>query len=402
MPTKKLMVLLTDRLSELLRKGELIDRYYNPGRAFDEVHFLLVNDDRPDPAALRDAVGGVPVTVRNLPAGRGLFLRSFGWRPRLLRGWARPAVAWAGEVRPDLVRCHGPSLNAYLAREIKRAWGVPYVLSLHGHPDVDYYRGRLATTWARKIRGVAEESVEIDAVRHADGVVAVYSPILSYFEKHGVRNGTVIHNVVGLGVRPKGDYAPRDGKARLVCVGRQQTMQKDPSVIIEALADLPDAELTLVGDGDLHDRLVALAAAKGLADRVRFVRAMPNAAVLRLIEASDVYVYSSINHEISKSTMEAALAGLPVIVDDRGGAPADELRQSPFVLVPRTVEGFQNAIRRVMTDGGWREKLGRAARDYAVARWDPAVVENAWKNLYERLARPWPTIPGAPDQRTLS
>ena len=50
-----LMVILSDRLSELIDKGEVVPRYYNPGNLFRTVHIVLCNDDRPDPAQLRPA-----------------------------------------------------------------------------------------------------------------------------------------------------------------------------------------------------------------------------------------------------------------------------------------------------------------------------------------------------------
>ena len=154
-----LMVIVPDKISDFVRKGEIIPRYYNPGNLFREVHILMTNDDRVDPAAVQPMVGDAKLVIHNLPAGTGTFIRSFGWRPVLLRRWAAAAVRITEQAKVELVRCHGNNLNAFAALEIKRALGIPYIVSLHGNPDVDYNRGRLGRTWRRKIAGVAIESV---------------------------------------------------------------------------------------------------------------------------------------------------------------------------------------------------------------------------------------------------
>ena len=119
-----LLVLITDRLTQLINKGEVTDRYYNPGDLFTDVHLVLCNDDAPDPRALQRMVGTARLTVHTLPAGISLFARTIGWRPTLLKNWAAGAVTLAREVRPSLVRCHGASINAYAALMIRRALGT--------------------------------------------------------------------------------------------------------------------------------------------------------------------------------------------------------------------------------------------------------------------------------------
>src|SRR5437867_2144980 len=79
---RRLMVIVADKITELAEKGEITERYYNPGDLFDEVHLVLLNDDRPDPAVLRKTAGRATVTSHNL-SPRGL-LRRTGYRPLLL------------------------------------------------------------------------------------------------------------------------------------------------------------------------------------------------------------------------------------------------------------------------------------------------------------------------------
>lgn len=382
---KPLLVIIPDRLSALVKKGEITERYYNPGDLFKEVHILMTNDDQADPGLLQRTVGSAKLFLHNLPAGKTWFLRSLGWRPRLLERWAQGAVDLARRIRPGLVRCHGNNLNAYAAYRIKQALGIPYVVSLHGNPDIDYYRGRLGRTWPEKLLGWAIEAVEAISIKNADHVLPVYSPIIPYLKKHRVDRYTVVYNAVGYGCVPKTSYALDPKNVKCLCVGRQMTLQKDPGPIIDAVAELPNVSLLLIGDGDLHEELVQRAESAGAADRIKFRRSLPNSEILRQLASADIYLYSSINYEISKTCIEAALTGLPVILNDRGGDPAGELKGGHFWLVEGTRESYREALRTLIQDDECRRNLGQAAGRHAREHWAPEKMEAKVVEIYQSI-----------------
>lgn len=368
---RRLLVVIPDRITDILVKGEYPPRYYNPGNGFDDVHLLLMNDDRPDPARVQAIVGDAKVTVHNFaPAS---FDETWFRVPRL-REWARDAVGIARSIAPDLIRAYGHYTSTFAAAEMKRALGVPLVVSLHGNPDVDYYRGRLATTWRQRFEGWLSRPYEVASLRAADMVLPVYSPIVPYLRSIGVTRYEVVYNVVGLGLAPRQDY-PDKPHWRALCVGRQTRDQKNPAPIIEALQGLPNVSLDLVGDGPLHDGLKSLASRCGVGDRVTFHPAMENAAVLDLMRQADLFVYQSDNYEISKGTMEASLAGLPVVLNHRRGGLADEISEGPYCIVSNDAAGYREGIRRIVTDGAKRADLGRRTAAYAHERWHPAAME---------------------------
>ena len=384
-----LMVILSDRLSELIGKGEVVPRYYNPGNLFRTVHIVLCNDDRPDPAQVQSMVGSARLELHSFPGGIKMFLLTLAWRPALLRLWARPIVELARRVKPQLVRCHVNNINAFVASEIKRRLGIPYVLSLHINPDTDvFHRGQTGGSWRWRLLGRAIEGAETVAVRQADFVLPVYSPIVSYLRRRGVRRYEIVYNAVGHGViAAKTGYAINHKKVRAVCVGRQLAGAKDPSTILEAIADLPAIHLTLVGDGDLHASLRHKASRLGISDRVDFLPALRNDQVMALLARSDIFVYASEYHELSKGCIEAALTGLPIIVNDRHGDPAEELVGPHVLLVPGTPEGYRNALRKLMENDGFRERLGRAARTHALAHWDPERMERRVTEIYRHILK---------------
>ena len=207
----RLMVLIPDRLSDLVNKGEVTERYYNPGNLFDEVHLVMTNDDRPDPVALQKMVGNARLFLHNLPDSRKAFMPTLGWRPWLLGPWTAKALSLAQTVRPVLIRCHGALLNTFAAASIKRKLGVPYVVSMHINPDEDV-RGR-ARGWVKRIVTWMQQDVERIGLLNADLVMPVYQPIVPYLQRLGVTRYEVCYNSLNpTHLRRKDDYtAARSG-----------------------------------------------------------------------------------------------------------------------------------------------------------------------------------------------
>lgn len=379
MSDRTLMIVVSETVSDWLDKGEVVDRYYNPGDLFDEVHLVLTNDDAPDPALLQRLVGGARFELHNAPLPPGAFKRTLGYRPLLLRGWADDVVSIARRAGARATRCHGANVNAFAASEIKRRLGVPYAVSLHINPDEDV-RGR-ACGARERLRLRALRSLERYTLRRADVVLPVYRPIVPYLRSLGVSRYRVAYNVLsGAHLRAKRDYALHD-PVRVISVGRQ-IAAKNPENVIRAVARLPGVALTLVGDGPVHSRLRAVAQETGRPERFTFHRALPNDELCRMLADHDVFATHSDYWELSKSVLEALLTGLPVILNRRPGEPVPELTPDLAILVENTVDGYEAALRHLLADDAARERLGRAAAGHATRNWAPEVTEQVFVEIY--------------------
>ena len=115
----RLLVMVPDRVSQILEKGEIQPLYYNPGQLFDEVHLLMTNDDQPDTALLQAMVGGARLVIHSHPEAPEIIAGGEWrrWWHRALRRWAEGGVEIARRIRPDLIRCHGADWNTYLASQ---------------------------------------------------------------------------------------------------------------------------------------------------------------------------------------------------------------------------------------------------------------------------------------------
>lgn len=371
----RLMVIVADRLSDLIRKGEVHERYYNPGELFREVHLVMTNDDCPDLPTMQRMVGGAQLHVHNLPAGSRYFLRTLGWQLPLLKSYLNRAVALAREIKPTLVRTHNNFIEGVMARDIKRALGVPYVISLHGVWDVDD-----RTTLDEHIRARFREKLERAALSSADAAVAVYAPIVRYARAYGAKRIELIYNIVsGSDIERKQDYAV-SGPARLLTVNRQ-VAGKNPENIIRAVAKL-GCHYTLVGGGPLHERLRALAAELGCADRIQFIKSIPNVALCQMLKDFDLMVSHCDYWGMSKTIIEGGLAGLPIVINRHPKIPIEEYAGGWIVECENNPDAYAAAIGDLLGSETKRRALGALAAQTARDRFTPAVMEARTVALY--------------------
>jgi glycosyltransferase involved in cell wall biosynthesis len=159
----------------------------------------------------------------------------------------------------------------------------------------------------------------------------------------------------------------------LVFAGRL-TPAKDLGVALRALALVPEATLTIAGDGAERAALEALAAEVGVGDRVRFVGALPRADVLGLMAAADLVVLSSAWENFPHGLVEALAMGTPVVATRTGGVPEIvEDGLNGLLVEPGNVGAFAAAVEAYLSDGRLQDRLREAAAP-SVVRFDQDAV----------------------------
>jgi glycosyltransferase involved in cell wall biosynthesis len=85
--------------------------------------------------------------------------------------------------------------------------------------------------------------------------------------------------------------------------------------------------------------------------------------------------------------LEAAAYGKPAVASGSPDGAGILLPERTGVLLQRgTPEELAGALRRLIRDGGLRDRLGDAARDHALAHFDVGTNASAVGGVYERVA----------------
>jgi len=108
---------------------------------------------------------------------------------------------------------------------------------------------------------------------------------------------------------------------RLLFVGRLNA-QKGIEMLLRALAvTTTKASLDVVGDGPDGERLKALAGELEIANRVRWVGALPQQQLTEYYRSATALVVPSVNEGLGLVAVEAQLCETAVIAFDSGGCP---------------------------------------------------------------------------------
>lgn len=170
----------------------------------------------------------------------------------------------------------------------------------------------------------------------------------------------VIHNGIPLerfaGASPVRLEKSAPGRLRLVFVGRME-VQKDHATLLRAVAQVPDVQLLLVGNGPLRPQLEELAGDLGIAERVIFLG--HRADVPEVLKACDVYVHSTNADGFGIAACEAMAAGLPVIASNVPGLA--QVVEGAAILFPRGDHEALAAELRLLVASPDRRNQMRAA-----------------------------------------
>lgn len=285
--------------------------------------------------------------VAHITLDQGRQLRNVAVLPRLARALRA--------VEPDLVHSHNVT-GTVLARPWTRWAGRPLVATMHRESRESY------------LMAVADRIIVLNtAARHRllQRRVPGSRVVL-------LRNGTVGGARREWNMVPHGEHR-LDHPAVVTVAGLYR--HKGVDVLLRAFAHvmrvLPAARLYVVGDGPEGERLRLLALRLGIADRVSFEGARPDAE--RYMAGADAFVLPSRVESSGLVIAEARAAGVPVIASAVGGIPEMlDGGQAGRLVPPDDPEALGSAVLAVLTDPAEQGRLRAAAAadlaDLSVAR----------------------------------
>jgi glycosyltransferase involved in cell wall biosynthesis len=151
------------------------------------------------------------------------------------------------------------------------------------------------------------------------------------------------------------------------------------------MPSLPDAHLTVIGDGPSRLAVEAEAAAIGVAGRCTFIPSMANDEVCGRLREWDVFATHSDYPEIPKAVLEPFLVGMPIVINRPASDRVPEYESAPCRVVENTPGAYASALSALIGDDAARESLGRDAGAHAWKNWAPEVTEQRYASIYREV-----------------
>lgn len=282
------------------------------------------------------------------------------------------------DFSPDIVHCHS-SAAGFFGRLVIRG-RIPTVFTAHSWAFTD------GAPLLRKIVAIIAEKMvsgftdRIICVSQFDKALALRYRIAPH------RKLSVIYNGVEE-IRALPEKAEKE-KTRILFVGRL-AYPKKVSLLIESFGSLPDAVrrnavLTIVGDGPEKESLCRLIKEKGLESEVALLGAREHREVIRLMQASDMFVLLSKHEGFPMTILEAMAAGLSVIASGVGGIP-EQIDDSCGIVVSNERQAVTSALYKLITDAGKRAVMGSAARKRAEENFSLPLFLKKTETVYREL-----------------
>jgi phosphatidylinositol alpha-1,6-mannosyltransferase len=360
---------------------------------------LVTNDFPPRPGGIQSYLQGL---CDRLPGGE-LVVYAPGWPGDREHDRARsyPVYRHPGSLMlptpavlrraSNLVREHGvrtvwfgaSAPLAVLGRALRRAGAARVVASTHGH-EVGWSMLPGPRQVLRRIGDSVDALTTISRYTR-DRVAAAFGPRAALEVLPSGVDSTLF--------RP--DPAARDelrrryhlGAAPVVCCVSRLVPRKGQDTLIRALPRIrqrvPGVRLLLVGGGPDERRLRRLATACGVTDAVLLVGRVPAEELPAHYAVGDAFGLPCRTHAggldvegLGIAALEAAAAGLPVVIGDSGGAP-ETVRDgvTGYVLSGRDVAALADTLVTLLGDPARAEAMGAAGRDWMRRDWSwPARV----------------------------
>ena len=173
---------------------------------------------------------------------------------------------------------------------------------------------------------------------------------------------------------------PRQGRgARILYLGAILE-RKGLAELVEACAQIPEVELTLVGRGgsQFQRRLVEIAGRRGGGEWLVRPGGLGRQRAVEMIAHSDVLVLPSWWDLFPMSVLEAMAMGKPVVVSDQGALPqiidAESAKPCGLCVPAKDTRALRDALRLLVKDENLRNQMGAAGLERALRLYDAPVV----------------------------
>ncbi|MFC5409424.1 glycosyltransferase [Larkinella bovis] len=262
--------------------------------------------------------------------------------------------------RPDVVLAEYGPTGCALMTACRKA-GVPLVVHFHGFDAVEKatlekYREPYRRLFAQ-----------------ARAIVAVSNDMADQLVRLGADPKKVYRNPYGVETRLFAGAEPEKAEKLIVSVGRF-TAKKAPQLTIRAFDKVldkhPDAQLVMIGDGELFESCQKLVNELQLKYAVRLLGVKPAPEIAEWLRKARLYAQHSMVNPVNSDSegtpntvLEASATGLPIVSTRHAGIKeAVDSGKTGFLVDEGDYESMAKYMIQLLDDPALAGKLGRNAR----------------------------------------
>lgn len=286
---------------------------------------------------------------------------------------------------PEILHCWMIHSNI-IGRVVGRMANVPKIIVSRRNDKtggkVYTYMNRWLVDWSDSIIAVSESSRQeelhetgIDSSRVTmipNGIdMDTFSPFPTVFERNRLRASlNISHDHILIG--SVGRLALAKGFADLLRAFQIIARQR------------PDARLVIAGKGKLEDELKALAKTLNISDTVQFLGVRTD--IPQLLNAIDLFAFSSHWEGMPNALMEAMAAGAPCVATCVSAAPELIDHGVHGLLVPpQNADALADGMLTLINDADLRQRLSSAARERIQIEFTLKNTADKTMALYEKV-----------------
>lgn len=168
--------------------------------------------------------------------------------------------------------------------------------------------------------------------------------------------------------------------------------EKGIDLLLRACAGLQgDWRLEIVGEGDQHDTLVALAAELGIASRVTFRKRISSHEMPAFYQGIDLFVLPSRTlpnwkEQFGRVLIEAMACEVVVIGSDSGEIP-NVIGDAGLIFPEEDVDALRNQMQRMIDQPAERQRLAQLGRQRVLAHFTMKQIAEQTVEVYREVVR---------------
>lgn len=297
------------------------------------------------------------------------------------------------EADYDIIHINTPFVAHYLGLKLAKLLNIPCVETYHTFFE-DYLHHYLPWIPQSMARGVARfiSKKQCNAV---DAVVVPSQPMLDVLRTYGIKTRA---SVIPTGLQD-GSFADADGLAfkqkyniehnrpMLLYVGRVAYEKNIPFLfeMTKVLADrYPNVLLVVAGEGPAEKALHQLATTLKIEDNIKFIGYLDrNTELNACYRSADVFVFSSKSETQGLVLLEAMAQGTPVVAIAELGTASILIEGEGAMISSEHAVEFSEKVALLIQDREQRDKLGQAAKRYALRLWTAGVQAQRMVSFYQ-------------------